>query len=161
MLPRNMKTLGEQIQEKALGVFIIYPFEIFCMGSQAWSNVENRSRLRKNFCDADKIRDIYPWYGRFRITNSARFTCFQQFFLSYLYLNFWRYSSNYFRSNQSTGKHCWSISRDSTILLVSLCVHRDAPTIPLGSLCIHWDAPSHNPQSRCPPSTLLPHPGLF
>jgi len=29
------------------------------------------------------------------------------------------------------------ISRDSTIQLVSLCVHRDIPTTPLGSLCVH------------------------
>jgi len=35
------------------------------------------------------------------------------------------------------------ISRDSTIPLVSLYVHRDSSTIPLGSLCIHRDAPSH------------------
>jgi len=37
----------------------------------------------------------------------------------------------------------WIISRDSTIPLVSLCVHRDAPAIPLGSLCVQRDAHSH------------------
>jgi len=37
----------------------------------------------------------------------------------------------------------WFISRDSTIPLVSLCVHSDVPTIPLVSLCVHRDARSH------------------
>jgi len=52
----------------------------------------------------------------------------------------------------------WSISRDNTIPLVSLCVHRDAPAIPLGSPCIHKDAPSHKPPIKMSPSTFLPNP---
>jgi len=52
----------------------------------------------------------------------------------------------------------WSISRDSTNALVSLCDHRNAPAIPLGSLCIHSDAPSHKSPVKMPPSTFLPHP---
>jgi len=41
----------------------------------------------------------------------------------------------------------WFISRDSTIQLVSLCVHRDVPTTPLGSLCVHRPCQgyTHNP----------------
>jgi len=50
----------------------------------------------------------------------------------------------------------WSISRDITIPLVYLCVHRDTPAIPLGSLCIHRNAPSHKPPIKMPPSTFLP-----
>ena len=72
----------------------------------------------------------------------------------------------------------WSISRDSTtplgslcvhrpcqgsptIPLVSLCVHRDAITIPLGSLCVHRDVPAHKPPITMPPTTFLPHPGFY
>jgi len=48
----------------------------------------------------------------------------------------------------------WSISRDNTILLVSLCVHRDASTIPLASLqqCNHKDALSHKLPIKMSPS---------
>ena len=52
----------------------------------------------------------------------------------------------------------WSISRDITIPLVFLCVHRDAPIIPLGSLCIHRDAPSQKTPIKMAPSTFFPHP---
>ena len=55
----------------------------------------------------------------------------------------------------------WSISRDNTAPLVSLCVHRDALTIPLGSLCIHRDVPSDKPPIKIPPSTFPPHPGFY
>ena len=55
----------------------------------------------------------------------------------------------------------WSISRDNTIPLVSLCVHRDEPTIPRGALCIHGDATSHKPTIKMPPTTFLPHLGLY
>jgi len=39
------------------------------------------------------------------------------------------------------------ISRDSTIQLVSLCIHRDVPTTLLGSLCVHRPSQgyTHNP----------------
>jgi len=52
----------------------------------------------------------------------------------------------------------WSISRLSETIppLVSLCVHRDALTIPLGSLCVHRDAPSDKPPIKIPP-----HPGFY
>jgi len=52
----------------------------------------------------------------------------------------------------------WSIFRDSTITLASLCVQRDAPAIPLGSMCICRDAPPHKPPIKMPPSTFLSHP---
>jgi len=55
----------------------------------------------------------------------------------------------------------WSISRDNTTPLVSLCIHRDALTILLGSLCVHRDAPSDNPPIKMPPSTFSPHPGFY
>jgi len=41
----------------------------------------------------------------------------------------------------------WSISRDSTI--------------PLGSLCIHRDAPSHKPLIKIPPSKFPPYSGFY
>jgi len=50
----------------------------------------------------------------------------------------------------------WSISRDSTTALVSLCVHSDALTIPQVSLCVHRDAPSDKPPIKLPPSTFPP-----
>ena len=54
----------------------------------------------------------------------------------------------------------WSISRDNTTPLVSLCVHREVLTIPLGSLCVHRVHPQTNPQlnsplNLSPPSRLL------
>jgi len=55
----------------------------------------------------------------------------------------------------------WSISRDNTTPLVSLCVHRNTLTIPLGSLCVHRDAPSDKPPIKIPPSTFHPHPGFY
>jgi len=41
----------------------------------------------------------------------------------------------------------WFISRDSTIQLVSLCVHRDVPTTPLGTMCVRRPSQgyTHNP----------------
>ena len=50
----------------------------------------------------------------------------------------------------------WSISRDSTTPLVSLCVHRDVLTIPLGSLCVHRVHPQTNPQSKFPSQPFPP-----
>jgi len=50
----------------------------------------------------------------------------------------------------------WSISRDNTTPLFSLCVHRDVRTIPLGSLCVHKDAPSDKPPIKIPSSTFQP-----
>ena len=57
----------------------------------------------------------------------------------------------------------WFISRDSTIPLVSLTIHRDAPTIPLCSLCIHRElsAPSNWTPIKMPSSTSFPHPRFY
>jgi len=52
----------------------------------------------------------------------------------------------------------WSISRDNTTPLFSLCVHRDVLTIPLGSLCVHRDAPSDNHPIKIFPQ---PSPGWY
>ena len=54
----------------------------------------------------------------------------------------------------------WSISRDNTTPLSSLCVHRNALTIPLGSLCVHRDTPLHKPPIKMPPTTFLSHTGF-
>jgi len=53
----------------------------------------------------------------------------------------------------------WSISRDNTTPLFSLCVHRDVLTIPLGSLCVHRDAPSDKPPIKIPRQPFPPIPG--
>jgi len=46
------------------------------------------------------------------------------------------------------------ISSDSTIQLVSLCVHRDIPTTPLGSLCVHRPC-------NLPPTLMGPVPSII
>jgi len=53
----------------------------------------------------------------------------------------------------------WFIPRDSTIPLVSLYNHRDAPTIPLRSLWIHRDAPLHQTVPSVSVTPLCPIPG--
>ena len=74
----------------------------------------------------------------------------------------------------------WSISRDNTTPLGSLCVHRpcqgynhnatglpvhyydrDAPRIPLGSMCIHRYVPAHKPQIKMPPTIFFPNSGFY
>jgi len=48
-----------------------------------------------------------------------------------------------------------------TIPLDSLCIYRDALTIPLVSLCVHRHVLAHKPSFKMPPTTFLPHPGLY
>ena len=50
----------------------------------------------------------------------------------------------------------WSMSRDNTTPLFSLCVDRDLLTIPLGSLCVHRDTPSRQTPNHNFPLNLSP-----